>query len=226
MNVAIFGATGMVGAGVLLECLDDARVQSVLVVARRATGQRHAKLTEVLINDFFNYDALTRHFARLDACFFCLGVSSAGLDESEYRRLTYDLTIAAAEAMLAAASRKKHLVFCFVSGMGTDATEKGRTMWARVKGRTENALQRLPFRAAYMLRPGFIEPLRGVRSSTGWYRALYVVGRPLVPLIRRLFPRQITTTVHIGRAMIALADKGYARTVLDPSDINTLATNT
>jgi uncharacterized protein YbjT (DUF2867 family) len=226
VNVAIFGATGMVGAGVLLECLDDARVQTVLVVARRSTGQRHAKLTEVLIDDFFNYDALTRHFARLDACFFCLGVTSAGLDESEYTRLTHDLTLAAAEAMLAAAARKNHLVFCFVSGMGTDATEKGRTMWARVKGRTENALRSLPFRAAYMLRPGFIEPLRGVRSSTGWYRAFYVVGRPFFPLMRRLFPRQVTSTVNIGRAMIALVEKGYARTVLDPADINTLANNT
>jgi uncharacterized protein YbjT (DUF2867 family) len=226
LNVAIFGATGMVGAGVLLECLDDARVQSVLVVARRATGQRHPKLTEVLTNDFFNYDALTRHFARLDACFFCLGVTSAGLSEAEYTRLTHDLTLAAAQAMLAATSRKDHLVFCFVSGMGTDATEKGRTMWARVKGKAENALLNLPFRAAYMLRPGFIEPLRGVRSSTGWYRAFYVVGRPLLPLMRRLFPRQVTTTVNIGRAMIALADRGYARNVLDPSDINTLAKTT
>lgn len=226
MNVAIFGATGMIGAGVLLECLDDARVKSVLVVARRATGLRHAKLTEVLVNDFFNYDALARHFERLDACFFCLGVSSAGLAESEYTRLTYDLTLAAAEAMIRAAARPNHLVFCFVSGMGTDATETGRSMWARVKGKTENALLNLPFRAAYMLRPGFIEPMRGVRPRTGLYRALYAVGRPLVPLLRRLFPRQLTTTVNIGRAMIALADRGYARHVLEPSDINSLANAT
>ena len=210
----------MVGAGVLLECLDDDRVKSVLVVARKSTGKRHAKLTEVLTDDFFNYDALTRQFARLDACFFCLGVSAAGLKEEQYHRMTYDLTTAAAKAMLAASPR---MVFCYVSGMGTDSTERGRAMWARVKGKTENALRAMPFKAAYMLRPGFIEPLRGVTSSTRWYRLFYVVARPLFPVMRTFFKRQVTSTVNIGRAMIQLAAAGFDRPILDPADINQVA---
>jgi len=160
VNVLIFGATGMVGMGALLECLDDSRVQSVLVVGRSSCGVRHAKLTEVLHQDFFNYGPLADRFRDRDACFFCLGVSSAGMDEPKYHRLTYDLTLAAAQAM---ATANKRMTFCYVSGQGTDSSGRGSSMWARVKGQTENALLRLPFKAAYMFRPGLIQSMRGVR---------------------------------------------------------------
>lgn len=219
MNVVLFGATGMVGSGVLLECLDDDRVASVLVVGRRSSGRSHPKLREILHEDFFHYDALAPHLSGLDACFFCLGVSSAGMKEAEYTRLTHDLTLAAARALVAASP---DLVFCYVSGLGTDSTESGRVMWARVKGRTENALLALPFRAAYMFRPGFIQPLRGVRSSTPLYNVLYRVAGPLFPLLRRLFPRQVTTTVRVGRAMIRVAAEGHERAILESDVIDVL----
>lgn len=220
MNVVLFGATGMVGGGVLQECLVDPRVSSVLVVGRSSCGQTHPKLHEVLHADFFDYAAIQPRFADRDACFFCLGVSAAGKDEVTYRHLTYDLTLAAARAMAAANGR---MTFCYVSGAGTDSTERGRMMWARVKGATENALLRLPFRAAFMLRPGFIQPLKGVKSRTPAYRAAYAVFAPLFPLLRRLAPRYVTTTAAVGRAMIALAIHGYAKPILEPEDINRLA---
>jgi uncharacterized protein YbjT (DUF2867 family) len=220
VRVVIFGATGMVGAGALLECLDDPRVESVLVVGRRGTGVRHPKVTEVLHADFFDYDQLRRHFATCDACFFCLGVSSAGMDEAAYHRLTYDLTLAAARAMAQANPR---MIFCYVSGEGTDSTERGPRMWARVKGKTENALLGLPFGAAYMLRPAYIQPLRGVRSRTPLYQAFYSVLGFLYPVTRRLAPRYVTTTVSLGRALIRLADEGYPNRIVLTSDINRLA---
>ncbi|MEJ2186560.1 MAG: epimerase [Gemmatimonadota bacterium] len=219
MNVVLFGATGMVGSGVLLECLDDPRVASVLVVGRRSCGVTHPKLTEVLHDDFFDYSALGPHLSGLDACFFCLGVSAAGMNEAEYTRLTHDLTLAAARALL---DRNPDMVFCYVSGLGTDSTESGRAMWARVKGRTENALLAMPFRGAYMFRPGFIQPLRGVRSRTRLYAALYRVAGPFFPLLRRLFPRQVTTSVRVGRAMIRVAAEGYASPILESHVIDGL----
>ncbi|HVO36189.1 MAG TPA: NAD(P)H-binding protein [Gemmatimonadales bacterium] len=220
MRVVIFGATGMVGAGALLECLDDPRVASVLVVVRRPTGLTHPKLTEAVQADFFRYDELRPRFAQCDACFFCLGVSSAGMSEAEYHHLTYDLTLAAAQAMVAA---NPHMTFCYVSGQGTDSTERGRSMWARVKGQTENALLRLPFKAAYMLRPGLIQPLRGVRSRTRLYQAFYTAFGFLLPGLRRLAPGQITTTVNVGRALIRLAAEGYGSRIVLAADINRLA---
>jgi len=219
MNVMIFGATGMVGMGALLECLDDSRVQSVLVVGRSSCGVQHAKLTEVLHQDFFNYGALADRFRDRDACFFCLGVSSAGMDEPKYHRLTYDLTLAGAQAM---ATANKRMTFCYVSGQGTDSSERGRSMWARVKGQTENALLRLPFKAAYMFRPGLIQSMRGVRSKTKLYNAMYAVFGPLVPLLRRLFPNHVTTTVIVGRALINVAANGYSKPHLETRDINAL----
>lgn len=220
MKVVLFGATGMLGAGTLLECLEDPRVESVLVVARRATGTTHPKLTEVLHTDFFNYQSLQSRFRDRDACFFCLGVSSAGMSEADYHRMTYDLTLAAAQALVAA---NPHMTFCYISGAGTDGTAQGRSMWARVKGKTENALLALPFKAAYMLRPGYIQPVKGVRSSTGWYRAFYAVLGPFFPLLRLLVPRLVTTTANVGRAMIALATSGFPHPILDVADINALA---
>lgn len=212
----------MVGAGVLLECLDDPRVTSMLVIGRSSCGVQHPKITEILHQDFFNYGPLAERFKDRDACFFCLGVSSVGMDEPGYRRLTHDLTLAAAQAIAAV---NKQLTFCYVSGQGTDSSERGRSMWARVKGQTENALLRLPFKAAYMFRPGFIQPLRGVRSKTGWYQAFYTVFRPFSPLLRLLFPGSVTTTVAVGRALLHAAATGYPQPILETRDINRLASS-
>jgi uncharacterized protein YbjT (DUF2867 family) len=220
MNVVIFGATGMVGAGVLLECFADPRVTSILVVTRSPTGRTHSKLREVLHADFFNFDTLRADFAACDACFFCLGVSSIGMKEAEYTRVTYDLTLAAARTMVTA---NRQMTFCFVSGVGTDSTERGRTMWARVKGKTENALLALGFRAAYMFRPGYIQPIGDVQSKTGWVQTAYDIARPLYPLINRLLPNNSTTTSNLGRAMIQVAATGYSKRVLYSTDVNTLA---
>jgi uncharacterized protein YbjT (DUF2867 family) len=209
----------MVGAGALLECLDDPRVRTVVTVGRSATGIRHPKLTDVVHGNFFEYAPLRPQFADVDACFFCLGVSSAGMSEAEYAHLTYDLTLAAAKAFVEAGARP---TFCYVSGAGTDSTERGRTMWARVKGKTENALLALPFRAAYMLRPGFIHPMRGVRSKTPLYRVAYVVLGWLYPVLRRVAPGSVTTTVAVGRALIRLAAEGYPNSILETQDINRL----
>jgi uncharacterized protein YbjT (DUF2867 family) len=218
--VVIFGGTGMVGMGALIECLDDTRVSSVLVVGRRSVGIQHPKLEEIIHQDFFHYDAVQSRFAGSDACFFCLGVSSVGMDADIYHHLTYDLTIAAATAMLAASPQ---MTFCYVSGEGTDSTERGRLMWARVKGKTENALLRMPFKASYMLRPGFIQPLKGVKSKTPLYQGVYNVLGWIYPVLHGLLPRYTTTTVAVGRALIRLASVGDAQRVLSTADINRVA---
>ncbi len=220
MKAILFGATGMVGSGVLHECLDDARVTSVLVIGRNSCGVKHEKLWEILHMDFFDFTAIQGQFVGYDLCCFCLGVSSAGMGEDMYRHLTYDLTLAAAKSMVEVNTQ---LTFCYVSGMGTDSTERGRSMWARVKGKTENALLTLPFKAAFMFRPGYIQPLKGVRSKTRLYQSLYNVFGVLYPLLRRLMPGYVTTTVNVGRAMLNVAESGYVKRVLLPDDINRLA---
>ena len=211
----------MVGSGVLLECLDSPRVESVVSVSRSSTGVTHPKLREILHRDFLEFKTIRDHFVGADACFFCLGVSSAGMKEADYRSLTHDVTLAAANEMLAVSPQ---LTFIFVSGEGTDSSERGRSMWARVKGKTENDLLAMPFKAAYMFRPGFIQPLRGVRSKTPVYQVVYNVTRSLSPMIRTLFPRHTTTTVSIGRAMIEVAAEGFPRSIIYSADINALAT--
>ncbi len=218
MNAVLFGATGMVGAGALIECLAETRVRSVLVITRSSTGRSHPKLREIFHTDFFEYDSLAGEFASCDACFFCLGVSSVGMSEPDYTRMTYDLTLAAARAMVAANPR---MIFCYVSGVGTDSSENGRTMWARVKGRTENALLALPFAAAYMFRPGYIQPVGGVRSKTAWVQAALTVVAPLYPVLRPLL--RGTTTSNVGRALIEVAVSGYPKRILYSRDINALA---
>ena len=210
----------MVGSGVLLECLDSPRVDSVVSVSRSSTGVTHPKLREVLHRDFLEFKTIRDEFLGADACFFCLGVSSAGMREAEYRALTYDVTLAVAAEMLAVSPQ---LTFIFVSGEGTDSSERGRSMWARVKGKTENDLLAMPFKAAYMFRPGFIQPLRGVRSKTPAYQAVYNVTRSITPMLRALFPRHTTTTVNIGRAMIEVAVEGFPRSIINTADINALA---
>jgi len=221
MKVIIFGATGMVGKGVLLECLDDARVEDVLLVSRHPVGISNPKVREIIHQDFFDFAAIQPQFADRDACLFCLGVSSVGMNERDYHHLTYDLTLAAATSIAAVAAPR--LTFCYVSGEGTDSTERGRIAWARTKGETENALLRLPFKAAYMFRPGYIQPLKGIRSKTAWYQAIYSAVGALYPLFRRLIPRYVTTTVDIGRAMIQVAATGFDKQILSSDDINQLA---
>ena len=209
----------MVGTGVLIECLEDTRVSEVLVVGRTPCGVAHPKVREVIRSDFFDFTDLRPALAGYDACFFCLGVSAAGKTEAAYYHLTYDLTIAAAEAIAAVNSG---LTFCYVSGEGTDSSEHGRVMWARVKGKTENQLLRMPFKA-YMFRPGYIHPLKGVRSKTAMYRAAAAVFRVLYPLLRIVAARYVTTSVNVGRAMINVAATGYAKPVLENPDIDLVA---
>ena len=219
MDVVIFGATGMVGQGVLRECLLDDDVARVVTVGRSATGQQHPKLRELVHGDLFDLAPLAADLSHLDSCFFCLGVSSAGMSEEAYTRITYDLTLSVATFL---AERNPRMTFVYVSGAGTDSTEQGRSMWARVKGRTENALLRLPFRAAYMFRPGFIQPQHGIRSKTRLYRLVYLVTAPLYPLLRRVMPRLMTTSEQAGRAMLAVAKHGAPKQLLESDDINRL----
>jgi uncharacterized protein YbjT (DUF2867 family) len=217
MKVILFGATGMVGQGVLRECLLDPDIEGVLAVGRSPTGQRHAKLREIVHDNFLDYSAIESQLAGFDACFFCLGVSSVGMDEERYRHLTYDITMAAAKTL---AKLNPGMVFTYVTGRGTDSTEQGRLMWARVKGKTENDLLKLPFKAAYMFRPAGIRPLHGVRSKTGWVQAIYVVTAPLLSLLNRTSPNYMTTTEQVGRAMIKVARDGFPKPVLESEDIN------
>lgn len=219
MRVILFGATGMVGQGVLRECLLDPGVESVLAIGRSPTGQRHAKLREILHGNFFDFSSIESQLTGYDACFFCLGVSSIGMSEERYRRLTYDITLAAATTL---AKLNRGMVFTYVSGRSTDSTEQGRLMWARVKGKTENDLLKLPFKAAYMFRPAGIQPLHGIRSKTPWVQALYVGAAPMLSLLNRLAPQYMTTTEQVGRAMIKVARDGYRKPVLESDDINRL----
>ena len=217
MKVILFGATGMVGQGVLHECLLDADVESVLVIGRSSTGQRHAKLREILHDNFLDFSAIESELRGYDACFFCLGVSSIGMNEERYRHLTYDVTMAAATTL---AKLNPGMVFIYVTGRGTDSTEHGRLMWARIKGKTENDLLKLPFKAAYMFRPAGIQPLHGVRSKTAWVQAIYVVTSAVLSLLNRTSPKFMTTTEQVGRAMIKVARDGFPRPVLESEDIN------
>jgi uncharacterized protein YbjT (DUF2867 family) len=215
--VILFGASGMVGQGVLRECLLDPGVREVVSIGRTVSGQQDPKLRELIHTDFLNYSAIESQLAGFDACFFCLGISSAGMTEQQYTRITYDITLAAARTLFRV---NPGMTFIYVSGMGTDSSERGRSMWARVKGKTENDLLKLPFKAAYMFRPGVIVPLHGVKSKTGLYRFFYAVLGPLLPLLTGRFPKYITTTERIGRAMIQVAKDGWPKSVLESSDIN------
>ena len=211
----------MVGQGVLRECLLDAAVERVVTLGRSATGQRHEKLHEKLHEltrpDLFDLTGFESELSGMDACFFCLGVSAAGMSEESYSHLTYDLTLSVARWLV---PRNPAMTFIYVSGMGTDSSQRGRVMWARVKGRTENALLGLPFKAVYLFRPAAIIPLHGITSRTTWYRVLYAVLMPVRPLIVRLFPRYVTTTEQVGTAMLAVARDGYPKRVLENWEID------
>jgi uncharacterized protein YbjT (DUF2867 family) len=217
VKVILLGATGMVGQGVLRECLLDPEVESVLVIGRSATGQKNEKLHEIVLSDLFNFSSMEDRLSGFDACFFCLGVSAVGMKEEAYRHVTYDLTILVARILC---RLNPGMTFIYVSGASTDSTEKGRMMWARVKGKTENALLQMPFKAKYMFRPGYIQPLHGVRTKTKWYGAAYAMMGPLYPMWKLLFPRYVTTTECIGRAMLNVAKRGAPKSVLENQDID------
>ncbi|MGC1594338.1 MAG: hypothetical protein WA774_03215 [Candidatus Acidiferrales bacterium] len=219
MNVLLFGATGMVGQGVLRECLLDPGLPLVQTVGRSATGVQHPKLREIVHADLWHYDAIGGKLSGFDACFFCLGVSSAGMNEADYERVTFGITMAAAQLLC---RLNPKMTFIYVSGAGTDSSEHGRTMWARVKCKTENALLRLPFAAAFMFRPGIIEPVHGVTSKTPGYRFFYTIARPWLPLLRRAIPKYILTTQEIGLAMLSVTRQGYPKRVLETRDIRSI----
>lgn len=219
-KVIITGATGMIGRGVLLECLDHAAIGKVLAIGRNPSGLEHTKLSELILKDFTDLSDTEEALTGFDACFFCLGISAAGLNEEEYSIITHDYTLALARKLVGI---NPGMTFNYVSGQGTDSTERGRFMWARVKGKTENELLNLGFRQAFMFRPGLIIPLRGIKSRTRSYQFIYDYFMWLVKFIRIIAPKSVVTTVQIGKAMINSMLKGYERKVLRPADIIALS---
>ena len=219
IRAIITGATGMIGKGVLLECLDHHDVEQVLAITRRPLDIQHPKLINVIHSDFMDLSAIRDQLTGYNACFFCLGVSATGMSESEYDQVTRQLTLNFAETAL---MQNPDITFCYISGAGTDSTEGGRMMWARVKGKTENQLLAMPFKKAYMFRPAFIQPMKGIRSSTKLYNVMYDIMRPFYPIIKK-FPKYSTTTVKLGDALINAASMGYEKKILESRDINILA---
>ena len=215
MKILLFGATGMIGQGVLRECLLDDRVTEVVSIARSPLGQHDPKLSEIVLPDLAAIGSVDERLSGFDACFFCLGVSSVGMSEADYTRVTYNLTMTVAGVLV---PRNPGMTFIYVTGSGTD--RDSRRMWARVKARTEDALAVMPFKGAYFFRPAFIQPLHGVVSKTRLYTAIYVALRPFSALLARRYPNWTTTTERLGRAMINVAVIGYPASVLESSDIN------
>ncbi|HQI20639.1 MAG TPA: NAD-dependent epimerase/dehydratase family protein [Leptospiraceae bacterium] len=212
INAIVTGATGMVGEGVLLECLAHPDVESVLVLTRRPSGVTHPKLKEIVHSDFQDLSSIKSHLSPYNACFFCLGVSSVGMKEDEYRKLTYDLTMHAARVL---SDSNPDMVFCYVSGSGTDSTEKGSSMWGRVKGKTENDLLKLPFKKAYMFRPGYMHPTPGMKNTLRSVKAISW----LYPIARPLFPGFVCTLKEVGLAMIHCVTRGSEKQILEVKDI-------
>lgn len=210
IKVIVTGATGMVGEGVLHECLLHDDVEQVLVINRKPCGESHPKLKEIIHPDFFDFSAIENQLTGYNACFFCLGVSSIGMKEPEYKKLTYDLTMHVAQTL----SRKNdNMVFCYVSGTSTDSSEKGKLMWARIKGKTENDLMKLPFKKTYNFRPGIIEPTKGLKNTLGFYK---YTGW-LIPVVRLFMP--VVTLKQIGISMIHCVTKGFEKQILEVKDI-------
>jgi len=216
VKIILFGATGMVGQGVLRECLRDPEVERVLVIGRSSIGIQDEMVREIVHRDFLDFSNIEDQLGGYNACFFCLGVSSVGMAEQDYTRVTYDFTMAAAQVL---AKQNPGMTFIYVSGTGTDSSEHGRLMWARVKGKTENALFKLPLKA-YMFRPGYIQPLGGIKSKTKLYGALYSVVGVFYPMLLAMFPKYVTTSEQVGRAMICVAKRGAAKRWLENDDIN------
>ena len=213
MKVIITGATGMVGEGVLLECLENNAVSNILIVNRRPSPVKHAKLKELIVPDFMQLEKYAAALSGYDACFYCAGISSVGMSEEKYTLITYDTTLAFANKLV---QLNNDMVFTFVSGSHTDSTEKGKTMWARVKGRTENALMRSGFKGVYNFRPGIMKPFKGQQNVKGIYR-------PIIWIFASLFPKKTLTLKQVGQAMINAVVKGYPKPILEISDIKELA---
>ena len=220
MRVVLFGGTGMIGAGALIECLDHPDVERLLVVGRRSCGVAHEKVDELIHTDFLDYSDVLDRFRGYDACLFCLGVSAAGMSESEYERVTHDFTVSAARALREA---NPALTFCYISATGADSNETSRIMWARVRGRLENHLLAMNGGPVWIFRPGYIQPMKGVSSRTKLYNAIYAVLGPLYPLLDRLAPTHITSTDRLGLALIRAAREGAPLAHLENRDINALA---
>ncbi|MDO8970981.1 MAG: NAD-dependent epimerase/dehydratase family protein [Saprospiraceae bacterium] len=212
MVILITGTTGMVGEGVLHECLQHPQVEAVLVVNRKPCGISHPKLKEILHSDFFDLSAIETQLAGYDACFFCLGVSSVGMSEADYFHKTHTLTLHFAETV---SRQNAGMTFCYVSGSATDSTEQGRSMWARVKGKTENDLLKLPFKQAYMFRPGYMQPTPGLKNTLPYYKYLSW----LYPVFRALFPGFVSTLAELGQAMIQVTLHGYKKQILEVRDM-------
>lgn len=220
MRVLLTGATGMIGQGVLRECLAAGDVTEVVTVGRTPVGVSHPKLKDVVRANLFDWSDASELLRGVDACFYCLGVSSSGMSEADYTRVTLDLTLAVATAVKAASP---DVTFVFVSGASTDASGKGSVMWARVKGQAENALKAMGFRRLFLFRPGYIQPMDGIASKTPSYRWLYAVLGPGYPLLKRLFPKMVTSTRQVGRAMLNVTRSGFVKDVLESDDINLAA---
>ena len=219
MKVLIFGATGMVGQAALRECLAADDVELVQTVGRAPTGRKHPKLRDMVHAQMNDFGGREEELNGFDACFFCIGVTSSRMSEQAYSHLTYDLTLAAASML---ASHNPGMVFVYVSGAGADSSETSKTMWERVRGKTENALLRLPFRGVYIFRPGMIQPLDGIRSKTQAYRIFYSMMKPLLPVLKAAMPRHVIDTREIGQAMLAVVRRGAPRRVLESADIGAL----
>lgn len=217
-NVLITGASGMVGKGVLLECLDSNVIDKVILINRSPIGMNHPKIHEILLKDFTSIADKKAEIGSIDACFYCMGISAVGLDESEYTKITYDTTKAFADVLY---ELNPQMTFIYVSGTGTNSSEKGRIMWARVKGKTENMVFNKGFNKAYAFRPGFIVPEKGIKSRTPLYNNLLTVFRPLFPLLKKL--KSVTTTTRIGHAMIKTLLKETPEKILENKAINELA---
>lgn len=212
IRVIITGATGMVGEGVLHECLQHEAVENILVINRKSCGVQHPKLKEIIHVDFFDLSGIEEQLTEYNACFFCLGVSSIGMKEEEYHRLTYSLTMNVAGVL---ARKNTDMTFCYISGAGTDSSEKGRIMWARVKGKTENDLMKLPFKKVYNFRPGYMQPTKGLKNSLRFYKFVSW----LYPLLKLLLPGSVSTLKELGLAMIQVTLKGYSKQILEVKDI-------
>ncbi len=219
MKVILFGATGMVGQSCLLECLVDPSVTGVLAVVRESTGRKHEKFREILHPDFTDFSPIESDLAGYDACLFCLGITSAGKTEEAYRKVTKDIALAAAQTLL---KKNPFMTFVFVSGAGADSTEKGKVMWARVKGEAENALLGMPFQDVYVVRPAFIQPMQGVVSKVKIYNFFYRILGPLFPLLKRFFPKHTISSRDLARVMIRVAREGAPKKVLESSDFESL----
>ncbi|MEO6961419.1 MAG: epimerase [Puia sp.] len=216
LRVIITGATGMVGEGVMHECLLSPEVESVLLVSRKSSGMQHPKIREILLADFLDLSSITSGLTGYNACFFCLGVSSVGIKKALYEKLTYDLTLGFASALV---KQNPGMVFCYISGRGTDTSEKGKMHWARVKGKTENDLQKLPFKAVYSFRPGIMTPTKGLKNTLPMYKW----AGWLIPVINTVSPHSVISLAELGRSMIHAVTRGYKKSVLEISDILLLA---